>query len=141
VLCFFTIHETTAQNSQLRAYTIADGLPQSQVYDMVQDDMGYLWLGTQGGGLANFDGREFEVWNEGDGLLSNYIHSLWAQNDSLFIGSNKGFSIKVKHSIYNFEAPQINSFNATDKALYLATQKGVYSYSKTGKLQKRSIQV
>ena len=130
VYCCFGTIQLFAQNSQLRSYTIADGLPQSQVYDIVQDDMGYLWLGTQGGGLANFDGEIFEVWNEGDGLLSNYIDALYTVNDSLFIGTKKGLSIKVKNNFVNLEAPQILQFFPVDGQLYLATKNGLYTYSK-----------
>ncbi|CAG2533733.1 Two component regulator propeller [Maribacter dokdonensis] len=130
VCCCFGTIQLFAQNSQLRSYTIADGLPQSQVYDIVQDDMGYLWLGTQGGGLANFDGEIFEVWNESDGLLSNYIDALYAVNDSLFIGTKKGLSIKVKNNFVNLEAPQILQFFPVDGQLFLATKNGLYTYSK-----------
>ena len=125
-----------SQNSQLRAYTIADGLPQSQVYDIVQDEMGYLWLGTQGGGLANFDGEAFEVWNESDGLLSNYIDALYASNDSIFVGNRKGLSIKVKNHFVNFESPQILQFYPFKNELYIGTKKGVYSYTENEKLKK-----
>lgn len=125
-----------AQNSQLRAYTIADGLPQSQVYDIVQDEMGYLWLATQGGGLANFDGETFEVWNESNGLPSNYIDALYASSDSLFVGTRKGLSIKIKNNFVNFSAPQILQFYNTENKLYLGTKKGLYSYSKNKELSK-----
>ncbi len=139
LLCFASTGQVAAQNSQLRSYTIADGLPQSQVYDMLQDGKGYLWLGTQGGGLANFDGDAFEVWNESDGLLSNYIHALYFQNDSLFIGSKNGLSIKVKNGFTNFESPQIREFYPSRKSIYLATKKGVYIFSKDKKLLKVNI--
>ncbi len=125
-----------AQNSQLRAYTIADGLPQSQVYAMAQDSIGYLWLGTQGGGLCNFNGSSFSIWNENDGLLSNYIHALHASNDSLFIGTARGLSIKTKHNFTNFKCPKINRFFKANNRLYLATKQGLYTYSKTKTLQK-----
>ncbi|WP_424000997.1 ligand-binding sensor domain-containing protein [Maribacter sp. IgM3_T14_3] len=128
-----------AQNSQLRAYTIADGLPQSQVYDVLQDEMGYLWLGTQGGGLANFDGETFEVWNESDGLLSNYIDALHTVNDSLFVGTRKGLSIKVKNNFVNFNSPQILQFYTAENVLYVGTKKGLYSYSKNKELSKIAI--
>lgn len=100
----------SAQNSQLRSYSIEDGLPQSQVYDIIQDEIGYLWLGTQGGGLCNFDGTNFSVWNENNGLLSNYIHALYTSNDSLYIGTNLGLSIKIKNNFSNFKSPQVNHF-------------------------------
>ncbi|WP_282075642.1 sensor histidine kinase [Maribacter aquivivus] len=128
-----------AQNSQLRAYTIADGLPQSQVYDVLQDEMGYLWLGTQGGGLANFDGENFEVWNESDGLLSNYIDALYTANDSLFVGTRKGLSIKVKNNFVNFNSPQILQFYTAENVLYVGTKKGLYRYSKNKELSKVAI--
>ena len=131
--------QSGAQNSQLRPYTVADGLPQSQVYDIVQDEMGYLWLGTQGGGLANFDGDTFEVWNEGDGLLSNYIHSLYARNDSIFIGTGNGLSIKTQHNFFNIESPLIHQFYPTKEHLYLATKRGLYTFSKEKGLKKIEI--
>lgn len=138
LLCLVT-NQIVAQNSQLRPYTIEDGLPQSQVYAIVQDETGYLWLGTQGGGLANFDGSKFTVWNEADGLLSNYIHSLYSKNDTLFIGSKRGLSIKVKERISNFEGPQIEQFYSKGSSLYVATEKGVYRFSIAAGLKKITI--
>lgn len=60
----------------LRRYTALDGLPQSQVNMVLEDRNGYLWIGTHGGGLARFDGREFKVYTTRDGLLSNIVHYL-----------------------------------------------------------------
>ncbi|GHN02991.1 hypothetical protein WSM22_44800 [Cytophagales bacterium WSM2-2] len=60
----------------MRNYKAVDGLPQSQVTAMVEDHNGYLWIGTRGGGLARFDGREFKVYTSLDGLLSNIILSM-----------------------------------------------------------------
>src|SRR5687768_8411060 len=57
----------------IRNYKAIDGLPQSQVNIMLEDKNGYLWIGTHGGGLARFDGREFKVYTTLDGLLSNII--------------------------------------------------------------------
>lgn len=138
LLCFLT-NLLCAQNSQLRPYTIEDGLPQSQVYDIIQDQTGYLWLGTQGGGLASFDGANFKVWNETNGLHSNYIHSLYAQNDTMFIGGNNGLSIKIGEQILTSEAPQIHQFYRVGNLLYVATQKGVYRFSKVKGLEKINI--
>ncbi|HEY0742944.1 MAG TPA: two-component regulator propeller domain-containing protein [Chryseosolibacter sp.] len=69
----------------IRNYKAVDGLPQSNVNIMLEDRNGYLWIGTHGGGLARFDGREFKVYTTRDGLLSNIIsylkldlnHNLW----------------------------------------------------------------
>jgi len=72
VFTFVTL-QVSAQQYTLRNYKAIDGLPQSQVSMMVEDTQGYLWIGTQGGGLARFDGREFKVYTTLDGLLSNII--------------------------------------------------------------------
>jgi len=71
-----TIPPLWAQQFSLRQYTAVDGLPQSQVNMMVEDKEGYLWIATNGGGLARFDGNEFKVYTTRDGLSSNIVQYL-----------------------------------------------------------------
>lgn len=123
----------------MRAYTIKDGLPQSQIYDMVQDEKGYLWLGTQGSGICNFDGNAFQVWNEANGLISNYIHALYYANDKIYIGTREGLSIKNKRAFSNFKSPQINQFYAFGSIIYLATNRGIYAISNGSNFKKLAI--
>jgi signal transduction histidine kinase/ligand-binding sensor domain-containing protein len=61
----------------IRNYKAVDGLPQSQVSGLVEDNNGYLWVGTINGGIARFDGRNFKVYTTLDGLLSNIVHDLY----------------------------------------------------------------
>ncbi|MEM7085639.1 MAG: two-component regulator propeller domain-containing protein [Bacteroidota bacterium] len=116
-----------AQNNDLRSYTLEDGLPQSQVYDLVQDEIGYLWLGTRGGGLAQFDGENFITFNDRDGLASNYINALAFSNDSLFIGTQQGVSLKVKNEFLNFEMPEVRAIFRHEDRTFLGTTSGLYS--------------
>ncbi|RZS99668.1 sensor histidine kinase [Aquimarina brevivitae] len=129
----------SGQSNQLQSYTLEDGLPQSQVFDMLQDEKGYLWLGTQGGGLSRFNGEEFKVWNEEDGLLSNYIFSLAQRNDSLFIGTRRGLSIKYKQHFHNVEGPKINKIIRLNNKILLATNIGLYQFNKNEGLQKLNL--
>ncbi|MBL7850094.1 MAG: hypothetical protein JNN04_04275 [Cyclobacteriaceae bacterium] len=76
-LCLLGAPLARGQHYALRQYTAIDGLPQSQVNAIVEDRLGYLWIGTAGGGLACFDGREFKVYTTFDGLLSNIVTSLF----------------------------------------------------------------
>ncbi len=76
VLLVFVGSTAWGQTYSLRQYTALDGLPQSQVNMVLEDRNGYLWIGTHGGGLARFDGREFKVYTTRDGLLSNIVHYL-----------------------------------------------------------------
>ena len=68
-------------NYALQNYSPVDGLPQSQINAMVEDHNGYVWIGTEGGGLARFDGREFKVYTTLDGLLTNFVNGLHIDQD------------------------------------------------------------
>ncbi len=119
-----------SQNSQLQNFTTKEGLPQSQVYDIVQDSIGYLWLATQGGGLARFDGDEFTVFNEKKGIKSNFVNTLLVKNDSLFVGTHSGLSIYSKGKFTNYESPKVNKIVQLKNHIYLATEKGVFHFEK-----------
>ena len=132
LLLFFVVFGTwfsNAQNDQLRAYTLKDGLPQSQVNAIVQDDLGYLWIGTQGGGIARFDGISFKVWTEKNGLGSNYIHALHLKKDVLFIGTRQGLSVRIKNKFNTYTTPRVYAIETTTDVTYLATRKGIYTYN------------
>ena len=139
-LLAFCLHVCiNCQNRQLRNYNLEDGLPQSQVNDLVQDERGYLWLATQGGGIARFDGNTFEVFNETNGLKNNYVNALLTSNDSVFIGTKRGLSVKVKNQFFFSETPQINNIKRLGNTVYLLTNEGFYKFSKELKAQKISL--
>src|SRR5688500_9618565 len=79
--------------SSTQNYSAINGLPQSQVVGIVEDRNGYLWVGTQGGGLARFDGRDFKVYTTLDGLVSNQVVSIQLDhNDNLWILHPRGIT-------------------------------------------------
>lgn len=119
-----------SQNKQLRAYTLEDGLPQSQVYAMTIDAKGYLWLGTQGGGLVRFDGNDFKVFKETNGLASNYIQVIKASKDTLYVGTKKGLSVKINQDFLNIEIPQVNEILKFGQNVYVLTKSGIYKLLK-----------
>ncbi len=117
-----------SQNNQFSHYSIDDGLPQSQVNDLFQDDTGYLWLATNGGGIARFDGHNFKVWNESDGLISNHINAISFINSQLFIGTKQGLSIKDNDEIFSYSDSEIHTIIKVDSTIYLATNNGVKTF-------------
>ncbi|WP_298514195.1 two-component regulator propeller domain-containing protein [uncultured Kordia sp.] len=127
---------STAQNDQLRAYTLKDGLPQSQVNAIAQDQLGYLWIGTQGGGIARFDGASFTVWNEKNGLGSNFIQALAFHKNVLLIGTRQGLSVRVKNTFEKHKTPRVYDIEIVDKDAFLSTQKGIYKYNVIDGVQK-----
>lgn len=59
--------------------SLADGLSQSSVYDIIQDEKGFTWIATQDG-LNRFDGNNFQVFRDEpfdtNSISSNNISSL-----------------------------------------------------------------
>ncbi len=65
-------YTANAQKLQIKNYTVADGLPQSQVHAILQDRKGFIWFGTAGG-AARYDGVQFQIFNESSGLKNSHI--------------------------------------------------------------------
>ena len=59
-------HLLCAQNYHFQNYSLEEGLPQSQVWKMLQDSRGSIWMGTNGGGLVRFNGNKFDVFRKKD---------------------------------------------------------------------------
>ena len=55
-------------------YSVKDGLAQSNVYSIVQDRSGYLWLGTASG-ITQFNGVKFTNYTTEDGLAENGVRA------------------------------------------------------------------
>jgi signal transduction histidine kinase/ligand-binding sensor domain-containing protein/DNA-binding response OmpR family regulator len=83
----------SAQRHHVVSYTVENGLPQSQVMDLLQDQRGYLWVAFYGGGVARFDGRAFRLFGVEDGLVGPSVNALFeAADGALWIGTRTGLS-------------------------------------------------
>lgn len=76
-LLFFVGYFTlSAQRNNFQVYSIEQGLPQATIYCIAQDGNGYLWLGTEGGGLCRFDGVNFKTFSKKEGFTGDIVRSL-----------------------------------------------------------------
>ncbi len=79
-----------------RIYDLDDGLPSSQISAFVEDDLGNVWVGTEGGiGQITAGGEvAFALTTENSGLIDNRINSLLFDRDAgeLWIGTFDGLS-------------------------------------------------
>lgn len=90
---FFVFFTAPAQQYTFINYSTEQGLAQSQVSAMVQDQKGYLWFATFGG-LSRFDGLEFTNFTQKDGLFENRLYSIFLEeNGIMWIGSVGGYSV------------------------------------------------
>lgn len=81
-----------------------NGLPHNRIYDICQDDRGYMWFATDGG-LVRYDGRQTVVYRHdraATSLCSNSVSRLLFTSDGrLYIGTADGISLYY---------PEMNTF-------------------------------
>jgi ligand-binding sensor domain-containing protein len=99
-LCF-TVGAYSQQYNFIN-YSIEEGLAQSQVRSICQDNNGYIWIGTLGG-LSKFDGINFENFSTNDGLLNNQINAIYSDaKGNIWIGTNGGVSLYNGYEFKNY---------------------------------------
>ena len=132
--------EAYAQRYHARTYSLEDGLPQSVVNAIVQDDQGFLWFGTMGG-LSRFDGQRFTTFTAEKGLAGTIVSALLEDRQGcLWVGTKNGLSKYDGQRFTHFtaEAEQAGSgliHNAVTAlvedysgALWIGTEAGVSRY-------------
>ena len=67
---------TPGPQAFVRQFGPAQGLSQPFIYCLLQDQQGYLWLGTAEG-LVRYDGTRFVTLTTRDGLADNFVTELW----------------------------------------------------------------
>jgi ligand-binding sensor domain-containing protein len=72
-----------------------NGLPTNVVSSMYEDREGNVWVATNGGGLARWQGYgEWEAWTEAEGLVSEMVWSILEESSARYwIGTVDGISI------------------------------------------------
>lgn len=112
-------------------YSVEDGLAQSQVNDMAQDQFGNIWFATQGGGLSQYNGKTFTNYTKREGLSSNIIISVAIdKKNNVWLSHEKGISKYNGSSFVNFDLiseddkTRINHLLAVDETIFFANHKG-----------------
>jgi signal transduction histidine kinase/ligand-binding sensor domain-containing protein len=111
ISCF----QGSGQQYGFRNYSLEQGLPQTEVYAMLQDSRRNIWVGTNGGGLSSFNGINFRTYTTGDGLPSNMIWALAEDSHgNIWIGTSNAVSMYNGISFRNFtekEVPFLRIYN------------------------------
>ena len=135
LLYFLPACPVFAQQYSFKHYSVDDGIPQSQVYALLEDSRGYLWMGTRGGGLARFDGHSFTSYTTKNGLANNYINCLYEDHTkNMWIGTNSGMSRFDGRSFENFKPLSENNVAVVailqdEKGLFwIASNAGLFTF-------------
>lgn len=75
ILLLAGLARAPAKRLPVKAYTTADGLPRNQIYHIVRDSHGFLWVCTNEG-LSRFDGYEFTNYGTEQGLPRSAVLDL-----------------------------------------------------------------
>ncbi|MFH0756339.1 MAG: two-component regulator propeller domain-containing protein [Bacteroidota bacterium] len=105
VLQFGLLLALQSQKLHFQQYSIAEGLPHSTVYSVLQDSRGFLWIGTAGGGVARTDGTSFHVFNVANGLTGNVVRAIYEDNQGrIWIGTDQGLNVYDGETLKRFDA-------------------------------------
>jgi signal transduction histidine kinase len=74
LLVFQSVLVTGQRNSYIN-FSVAEGLPSSEVYYAIQDRNGFIWFATDNG-VVKFDGAEFEIINTNSGLSDPVVFGI-----------------------------------------------------------------
>ena len=107
ILLLFSSAALTAQQFGFHNFSLEEGLPQTEVFALIQDTKGSIWVGTNGGGLSRFTGQNFETYTTQDGMASNQIWSLFEDSrGNLWMGCSNYITSYDGVSFKNYgEAP------------------------------------
>jgi len=132
-ICLFYGEMGFCQQHNFSNYSVTEGLPQSQVSAILEDQKGYLWVGTRGGGLGQFDGSKFTTFTTQSGLNSNYINTIFEDTKgTLLIATTNGLNQLVDRVVSNldtvFNKPLIVNDFLEDKSgvIWLAANEGLF---------------
>lgn len=81
------------QNHKIENLTTDDGLAHSSCWAIAEDDNKNMWFGSYGNGITFFNGKKFTVFNQKNGLCSNYIRKLFSYKNKIYVGTDNGFSV------------------------------------------------
>ncbi|MFY0673404.1 MAG: hypothetical protein JXQ87_08360 [Bacteroidia bacterium] len=125
---------TKAQKYPFVNYSLENGLSNPNVTSVVEDEKGFIWVGTENG-LNRFDGSEFKVFNLEHGLPHQHITNLCIINDKIVASTINGHLFELSGqghvSIYNVDANELSEVYDLlylNDTLWVAGMQGLYYY-------------
>ena len=143
VVLFLLICKMGKSNTLFRHIGVESGLSQSTVLAILQDRMGFMWIGTKSG-LNRYDGSSFKTYYgslDAHGLGSSYINVLFEDlNGCIWVGTDCGVWIynpqndsftrfNLRSSDGESIANMVNVIKAYQDKIYItANEQGVFCY-------------
>ena len=106
------------QGQRIRFYSSEQGLPNSMIHKVTQDDQGYIWIATENG-ASYFDGMRFTTFrhepNKVGTLANDLIKTIYTDSRGVtWIGTSNGLQIYDReNNVFRDFSLQIPSFKGT----------------------------
>ncbi len=158
-VCCSHIHASgQATNIKFKHLSIKEGLSQSTINAITQDEMGFMWFGTQDG-LNKYDGYDFitykQVIDDSTTISSGFINSFYNDNKGhLWVGTNSGISIfhhnsnsfvsisEMYPALLGLKEKTIRKIRPSfDSSIYIISQNELYRYQPQKGLEKLNVDV
>lgn len=111
IICYTLVLNGVILNAQsqfFKHFTTDNGLPHDITYQIIQDQEGFIWMGTDNG-LVKFDGNHFKSYNYKEGLDSSFVIDIIenSSNQSFYIATWGAGVYQLKNdSIYHTSVGQ-----------------------------------
>jgi ligand-binding sensor domain-containing protein/signal transduction histidine kinase/DNA-binding response OmpR family regulator len=98
ILCYMlTCLSAQSQQILFRNYSVKDGLCSNTIWNIEQDEKGYMWFGTKNG-LNRFNGYEFKTYQfskeDTNSIGNNFIHAICQYDSKTFwLGTDDGIYV------------------------------------------------
>lgn len=145
LLFFFLISNFLFSQNKYEDYrfiNVKEGISKRAVTCIIQDNYGYMWIGTNGAGLYKYDGLNYIAfennWKNSNSINSDFVHSLFIDSyKRIWVGTNQGLCL-YNRDLNKFQNINLSKTTAKDFRygitvrsilednlgnLYIATQK------------------
>jgi signal transduction histidine kinase/ligand-binding sensor domain-containing protein/CheY-like chemotaxis protein len=95
------------------SYALIDGLPDVNVLVIMEDREGYLWFGTEDGGVSRYDGQSFMTFTTENGLAGNNITSILEDREGYLWFGTGGWSVEGG-GVSRYDGQNFVTFTAED---------------------------
>lgn len=127
-------NQLTGEEQAIKKINGADNLPGSTVNCFYKDNYNRLWIGTDGG-VAIYNGFNFQIVSTENGLTHNYVNCITGGNgDTIFVGTKGGIDVFIGNQHASFNPSFFNKANSNEvncilpfkNYLLIGTSKGMF---------------
>jgi two-component system sensor histidine kinase LytS len=123
VFLFLVLSTLQAQQNSIQKFTINNGLTSNIIFDITQDEIGYLWIATNKG-LLKFDGDNFTQ------IIKQKTTTVLSQKNTVYAGLENGLLIKNSNQEQFLASKKVIHIFSVKKDVFVGTNQGIYKLEK-----------